>query len=113
MSNVLMTSQAVQVQILGRAIKVNCPAGQEAALKEAAKDLDNRVNELSERTKVTNTEQLLTITSLNICYELHMAKKEASQHSSDVYERMGLLASALEAAISTVKPSQIEENTAE
>lgn len=51
-----MTSQAVQVQILGRAIKVNCPAGQEAALKEAAQDLDNRVNELSERTKVTNTE---------------------------------------------------------
>ena len=73
-----MSSQAVQVQILGRAIKVNCPSGQEAALKEAAKDLDNRVNELSERTKVTNTEQLLTITSLNICYELHMAKKEAS-----------------------------------
>lgn len=70
-----MTSQAVQVQILGRAIKVNCPAGQEAALKEAAQDLDNRVNELSERTKVTNTEQLLTITSLNICYELHAAKK--------------------------------------
>lgn len=108
-----MSSQAVQVQILGRAIKVNCPSGQEAALKEAAKDLDNRVNELSERTKVTNTEQLLTITSLNICYELHIAKKEASQHSADVYERMGLLASALEAAISTVKPSQIEENTAE
>ncbi len=42
-----------------------------------------------------------------------MAKKEASKHSSDVYERMGLLANALEAAISTVKPSQIEESTAE
>ncbi len=40
-------------------------------------------------------------------------KKEASKHSSDVYERMGLLASALEAAISTVKPSQTEESTAE
>lgn len=108
-----MTSQAVQVHILGRAIKVNCPAGQETALKEAAQDLDNRVNELSERTKVTNTEQLLTITSLNICYELHSAKTEANKHSSDVYERMGLLATALEAAISTVKPSQTEENTAE
>lgn len=108
-----MSSQAVQVQILGRTIKVNCPAGQETALKEAARDLDNRVNELSERTNVTNTEQLLTITSLNICYELHVAKKEANNQSSAVYDRMGLLASALEAAISTVKPSQTGESTAE
>lgn len=103
-----MTSQAVQVQILGRSIKVNCPAGQEAALKEAAQDLNQRVNDLSERTKVTNTEQLLTIASLNICYELHTNKKDTNTQTAAMYERMNLLANALEAAISTVKPSQTE-----
>ncbi len=108
-----MTSQIVQVQILGRAVRVNCPAGQESALKEAAKDLDNRLIELSERTNVHNTEQLLTITSLNICYELHAEKKEIDSHSSDVQTRIKLLANALDAAISTVKPSKSVKNTAQ
>ena len=78
-SNLLMTSHAVQVQILGRVIKVNCPVGQENALQKAATDLDNRINQLSERTKVTNMEQLLTIVSLNISYELNNTQKNATQ----------------------------------
>lgn len=103
-----MTSHAVQVEILGRVIKVNCPTGQEDALQQAANDLDNRINQLSERTKVTNMEQLLIIASLNISYELNEAKENASTFSSSISERIQLLSNALETAIT--KSGKTEDN---
>ncbi|MGF1763126.1 cell division protein ZapA [Aliivibrio kagoshimensis] len=94
-----MSNQAVQVQILGRAIKVNCPAGQESALKAAAVDFDQRLQLLSDKTQVSNPEQLLTITALNVCYELHMAKSESDVLSTELQDRMQQLNMALEQAL--------------
>ena len=37
-----MSNQAVEIQIFGRTLKVNCPAGQEDALRAAAADFDQR-----------------------------------------------------------------------
>ncbi len=70
-----MTTHAVEIQILGKMHRVNCPAGQEQALILAAKDLDDRLHELAERTKVSNVEKLLTIAALNVCYELGQEKE--------------------------------------
>ncbi len=66
-----MSNQAVDIEILGKITRVNCPAGQEAALTQAAQDLDRRLKDMTERTKVTNELQLLTIAALNISYELN------------------------------------------
>ncbi|WP_029807035.1 cell division protein ZapA, partial [Vibrio parahaemolyticus] len=46
-----MSNQAIDVEILGKVTRVNCPAGQEESLVAAAKDLDRRLKEMSERTK--------------------------------------------------------------
>ncbi len=43
-----MSSQAVEVEILGKLTRVNCPVGQEASLRQAAKDLDERLKEMTE-----------------------------------------------------------------
>ncbi|MCG7499050.1 cell division protein ZapA [Vibrio sp. Of7-15] len=94
-----MSNQPVQVQILGRTIKVNCPTGEEDALIAAAKDFDQRLHQLSERTKVTNTEQLLIIAALNACHDLQTAKKEAQGYFSQVNQRMQLLSNTLEKAL--------------
>lgn len=59
-----MSNQAIDVEILGKVTRVNCPAGQEESLVAAAKDLDRRLKEMSERTKVTNEIQLLTFAAL-------------------------------------------------
>lgn len=71
-----MSNQAVDIEILGKVTRVNCPAGQEASLLQAAQDLDNRLKEMAERTKVTNEVKLLTIAALNICYELQTKQQE-------------------------------------
>ncbi len=45
-----MSNQAVDVEILGKTTRVNCPSGQEASLIRAAQDLDQRLKDMAERT---------------------------------------------------------------
>ena len=101
-----MSNQAIDVEILGKMTRVNCPAGQEESLITAAKDLDRRLKEMSERTKVTNEIQLLTFAALNICYELHTKSYESNGQRQEMTERMEKLTASLESALSKVTQGQ-------
>lgn len=70
-----MSAQPVDIQIFGRSLRVNCPPDQRDALNQAADDLNQRLQDLKERTRVTNTEQLVFIAALNISYELAQEKR--------------------------------------
>ena len=70
-----MSAQPVDIQIFGRSLRVNCPPDQRDALNQAADDLNQRLQDLKERTRVTNTEQLVFIAALNISYELAQKKR--------------------------------------
>lgn len=94
-----MTTQAVEIQILGKTMRVNCPAGQDQALIEAANDFNHRLHELSERTKVTNIERLLTIAALNVCHELQEEKQRKSNDAIQIQQRIGLLQELLDDAL--------------
>ncbi|MEZ8144557.1 Z-ring-associated protein [Enterovibrio norvegicus FF-33] len=94
-----MTTQAVEIRILGKTMRVNCPAGQEEALIEAANDFDQRLHELSGRTKVTNTEQLLTIAALNVCYELLAERQQGVDEKNEMEQRITLLQKTIEEAL--------------
>ncbi len=69
-----MSAQPVDIQIFGRSLRVNCPPEQRDALNQAAEDLNQRLQDLKVRTRVTNTEQLVFIAALNISYELTPGK---------------------------------------
>ncbi|WP_299020540.1 cell division protein ZapA [uncultured Photobacterium sp.] len=94
-----MSTQAVEIQVLGRTLKVNCPVGQEEALREAAQDFDQRLKDLSERTNISNAEQLLMFTGLNICNELHKERKEQRGNDSNLSNRISELAESLDKAL--------------
>ncbi|OAN12563.1 Z-ring-associated protein [Photobacterium jeanii] len=94
-----MSNQAVEIKILGRTLKVNCPTGQEDALIAAAEDFDNRLKELSERTKVSNPEQLLMFTGLNICSELHNERREKNNYADDLSNKISQLTENLDKAL--------------
>ena len=51
------------------------PPEQRDALNQAAEDLNQRLQDLKERTRVTNIEQLVFIAALNISYELTQEKR--------------------------------------
>jgi cell division protein ZapA len=98
-----MSTQAVDVEILGKITRVNCPAGQEASLINAAKDLDSRLKEMAERTKVNNESKLLTIMALNLSYELQTLKGEKADNQSQFADRLEQLTTSLEKALADVK----------
>lgn len=75
-----MSTQAVEIQVLGRKLKVNCPTGQENALRAAAADFDQRLKDMSARSNVS-VEQLLIFTGLNISNELHLERQEHNRNA--------------------------------
>ncbi len=101
-----MSNQAVDVEILGKITRVNCPAGQEDSLINAAKNLDRRLKEMADRTKVTNEVKLLTIAALNICYELQAYQQQNDGQQQEINERIEKLTGSLEDALSKVNLEQ-------
>lgn len=74
-----MTSTVVDVQVLGKNLKLNCPADQVAALNQAADDLNQRLDELRHKTQLLSSDQILITASLNISYELTQERAKTAQ----------------------------------
>ncbi|MBK4716330.1 MULTISPECIES: cell division protein ZapA [Tenebrionibacter/Tenebrionicola group] len=94
-----MSAQPVDIQIFGRSLRVNCPPEQREALSKAAEELDRRLQDLKIRTRVSNTEQLVFIAALNICYELEQEKHKTSDYAASMEQRIRTLQKTLEQAL--------------
>lgn len=94
-----MSAQPVDIQIFGRSLRVNCPPEQREALSKAAEELDRRLQDLKVRTRVSNTEQLVFIAALNICYELEQEKHKTSDYAASMEQRIRMLQQTLEQAL--------------
>ena len=101
-----MSTKAVEIRILDRTMRVNCPAGEEKALINAARDFDKRLHELSQRTKVSNIEQLLTIAALNLSHEYHAEKKQQHEDKLELEWRLTQLEKYVESALIEVSKSK-------
>ncbi|MCT4702721.1 cell division protein ZapA [Enterobacteriaceae bacterium H20N1] len=94
-----MSAQPVDIQIFGRSLRVNCPPEQQDALNQAAVELDQRLQDLKVRTRVTNTEQLVFIAALNICYELAQEKSKTRDYAANMEQRIKMLQQTIEQAL--------------
>ncbi|WP_343126434.1 cell division protein ZapA [Buchnera aphidicola] len=83
-----MSIKTIDIEIFGRFLKVNCPNNNGKELKEAANDLNKRLNDLKNKTHVSNTEQLVFITALNICHELILEKKKIEKYLQNLNEKI-------------------------
>jgi len=94
-----MSAQPVDIQIFGRSLRVNCPPEQQDALNMAAEDLNQRLQDLKVRTRVTNTEQLVFIAALNICHELAQEKVKTRDYAANMEQRIRMLQQTIEQAL--------------
>lgn len=94
-----MSAQPVDIQIFGRSLRVNCPPEQRDALNQAAEELDRRLQDLKVRTRVSNTEQLVFIAALNVCYELEQEKHKTNDYAASMEQRIRMLQQTLEQAL--------------
>ncbi|URL06395.1 cell division protein ZapA [Avibacterium sp. 21-595] len=65
-----MSSQSIELSVLGQVLRLNCQEDQHDALRQAARALDQRVSEMKERTGILQLEKVLSIVALNLSYEL-------------------------------------------
>ncbi len=94
-----MSAQPVDIQIFGRSLRVNCPPEQRDALNRAAEELDQRLQDLKDRTRVTNTEHLIFIAALNVCYELAQEKGKTQEYADSMDLRIRTLQQTIEQAL--------------
>ena len=97
-----MTSQVVDLNILGRSLKLNCPVEEIPSLKKAAEDLENRLQELRRKTQIMNSAQLIITAALNISYELTKANQLNNPLSHDYANRLQNLQLMLENTLNSV-----------
>lgn len=83
-----METQVVTIHVFGRTLKLNCPIDEIEALDLAAKDLDDRLNELRNKTQIMNSDQLIITAALNISYELTKEKQKTLQIDNEYNERL-------------------------
>ncbi len=74
-----MSAQPVDIQIFGRSLRVNCPPDQRDALNQAADDLNQRLQDLKERTRVTNLSEMFNITGILFPSTIHLAEPHWQQ----------------------------------
>ncbi|MFP3013879.1 MAG: cell division protein ZapA [Arsenophonus sp. NC-QC1-MAG3] len=94
-----MSTQPVDIQILGQTLRVNCPKEQQNALKCSAAELEKRIKYLKNRTGVRNTEQLIFIVALNICHELAQEKIKIQKYTDNMKQKIRVLQYTIEQAL--------------
>ncbi|MGM0525180.1 cell division protein ZapA [Idiomarina seosinensis] len=95
-----MAGRTMDITLLDRNYRVNCPVGQEGALQHAADKLDERLRDTKERTKLTNVEQIAVMTALNLCHEWIQDQNDQAARTAKLEEKIQLLQATIEQAMS-------------
>ena len=94
-----MSAQPVDLQIFGRLLRVNCPPEQKDALLASAAELEQRLQDLKERSGVSNTEHLIFIVALNMSHELAEEKLKTRDYAYNMEEKIKMLQQSIEQAL--------------
>ncbi|KFZ39170.1 cell division protein ZapA [Shewanella mangrovi] len=94
-----MSTNAVDITLMGRSYSIACPAGQEKALKLVAHNIEQQLTQLKGRTNSLSREDLLVMAALNIGHELLTEKQKNQEYMQQMDERILLLQSTLEQAL--------------
>ncbi len=78
-----MSNDSIFVKILDKDYQVACPPGQEKALLESARALDERMRQIRNTGSVIGLERIAVMAGLNLSHELLEAKQTASGRELD------------------------------
>lgn len=75
-------SEPVKVNILDRDFMVAAPPGQQAELRESARQLDARMRDVRDGGRVVGTDRIAIVTALNLMHELLEAQAQSRDDGS-------------------------------
>lgn len=94
-----MSTNAVDITLMGRSYSIACPTGQEQALTLVARNIEQQLTQLKSRTNSLSREDLLVMAALNIGHELLTEKQKNQEYMEQMDDRIRLLQSTLEQAL--------------
>lgn len=88
----------VAIHIMDSEYRVSCPEGEEAKLAEAARYLNEKMQEIRDSGKVIGADRIGVMAALNISYELLKCKQENAEGNQEVNDHLRRLLGKIETA---------------
>lgn len=84
-------TSTLEVFILDKSYRINCPEGEQDSLRSSAQYLDRKMREIRSGGKVIGLERIAVIAALNITHELLSASRQADAESESRAELTRLI----------------------
>ncbi len=81
-------AQPINISILDKDYKVACPPGEQSALLESAKFLDNKMREIRDSGNILGSERIAVITALNMANDLLRTSNVDKELGQDLPPRL-------------------------
>lgn len=101
-----LTPRTMDIKLMDRQYKVNCPAGQEAALQRAADRLNEKLEQIRSATRLSHPEQIAVMAALNLCHEATQYADAQDEKVRDLEEKIKLLQDTLEQVMAEQRPGR-------
>jgi len=82
-----MTNDGLDIRIMDKDYRVACPQDQQASLKDSARFLNDRLNEIKRKGSIIGTERIAIMAALNLAHEL-LGSQEFAGDFEDVDNRI-------------------------
>lgn len=100
-------AQPINVSILDKEYKVACPPGEQSALLESAKYLDNKMREVRDSGSIIGAERIAVITALNIANDLLKAAQVDRELGQELPPRLKDLEAKISRALEQARQLEI------
>ncbi len=101
-----MTQRTVEINVIDRKLKVACPIGKESALLSAAAELSDRLTSANNSKSIATPDQAMLMTALNLANDLLAAKKQLQTEQEENKQKIALLQSTIEQALTPSNKKQ-------
>lgn len=81
-------SEIIAINLLGQELKINCPQDSESKLEQAALDLEIIMQNIKNKSKASNREQITILAALELAYKLNEEKRVNKDQSSMITKKI-------------------------
>ncbi|MDP2227685.1 MAG: cell division protein ZapA [Moraxellaceae bacterium] len=99
-------TSTLEVFILDKSYRINCPENEQESLRASALFLDRKMREIRGSGKVVGLERIAVITALNISHELLSASRRMDEESDSKAE-LGRLISKIEKTLDHYQNTEV------
>lgn len=99
-------TSTLEVFILDKSYRINCPENEQESLRASAQYLDRKMREIRGSGKVIGLERIAVITALNISHEL-LSISRRMDDESDSKAELGRLISKIERTLDEYQSSDV------